>query len=544
MDHGIVPAPDPNLVTRVMPNAAAYRRTGVWDGATLCRAVESKAGADPGAVAVVDRLGERIVTYSQLDRDSNRFANLLITSGVEVGDVVAVQLPNWYETIVADVGVLKAGAVLNPMLPVYREKELTYMLALTGAKVFVTPAEYRGTDHRRLAQTVIERVAHNVHHIAVPDPESGDSSFREWLQQSPSSSCGRIRDASDVSQIIFTSGTEADPKAIMHSEETASSNIRAVWTSLGMSSSDVVWMPSPIGHSTGFNFGVRIALSHGVPLILQDRWDAREAAALVASRRPTYTVAATTFLTDLVRAVRETGSDVGSLRVFGCGGAPVPAHVVAAGEEVGINVLRLYGQTEVLLATWNRPDSPAQKRTDTDGNAIDGVDVEIRDENGLRVPAGTEGEIYVRSSGTCVGFFRDPVRTAAKFDDGWVLTGDLGVLDDDGYLRIVGRKSEIIIRGGMNITPREIEDQISTINGVRSVAVVGVPDERLGELTCACLVLDDGVQLDLDTVASHLKELGMATYKLPQRLEIVDSIPMTSTGKVQRHVLLAGMVQP
>jgi acyl-CoA synthetase (AMP-forming)/AMP-acid ligase II len=199
-------------------------------------------------------------------------------------------------------------------------------------------------------------------------------------------------------------------------------------------------------------------------------------------------------------------------------------------------VLRIYGSTEGLIITWNRESSPLDKRAQTDGIAMPNVEVEIRDDADHVVAAGVEGEIHVRGPEVCIGFFDDPERMARVFtDDGWLRSGDLGVLDADGYLTIVGRKKEIIIRGGMNIAPREIEDLLCEMPAVRAAAVIGLPDERLGELVCACVVTDEPVEL-ADIVA-YLRTRDLATYKLPQAIRVVDAIPMTASGKLRKAVL-------
>ena len=286
-----------------------------------------------------------------------------------------------------------------------------------------------------------------------------------------------------VSELIFTSGTEAAPKAIMHTEQTANFSVRVAAEDLGIGEGDVVWMPSPIGHSTGFNYGVRFALYHGLPLVLQDRWDAGVACDLIAARGASYTLASTTFLQDVVAEAERRGDRrLGSMTRFGCGGSPVPPELVRRAAACGIGVLRLYGSTEVLVATWNRPGTPAGKAVNTDGPALRDVEVEVRDENGEVAAPGAAGEIHIRGPNTCVGFYRDPARTAATFGPGgWLRSGDLATMDEDGYLTVVGRKKEIIIRGGLNITPREIEDLLLDFPEVDRAAVVGLPHERLGE---------------------------------------------------------------
>jgi acyl-CoA synthetase (AMP-forming)/AMP-acid ligase II len=300
-------------------------------------------------------------------------------------------------------------------------------------------------------------------------------------------------------------------------------------------------MPSPIGHSTGLNYGVRPAVYLGLPLVLQDRWSAAEALDLVTRLDCSYTLAATTFLSDLVDEAARTGADVSSLHHFGSGGAPVPPALVETARGVGIEVLRLYGSTELLCATWNTPDSAWEKKVSTDGRALDGVEIEVRSEDGEPV-CNEPGEIFGRSPNACVGFFDDPERTRATFlPDGWVKSGDVGVLDEDGYLAIVGRKKEIIIRGGLNIAPRELEELILQLPQVAATAVVGLPHDRLGEIVCACVVLHEGASLTLNELVARLREHRLATFKLPQAFACIDALPMTSTGKIRKHELVAAI---
>jgi acyl-CoA synthetase (AMP-forming)/AMP-acid ligase II len=391
-----------------------------------------------------------------------------------------------------------------------------------------SPATYRDFDHERLiADTAAGTGLDPVHVVCGASPTAAIA-LDDVLASGGGSAPPPERDAAAVSELIFTSGTEATPKAIMHTEQTTNFSVRVAATDLGITADDVVWMPSPLGHSTGFNYGFRFALYHGLPLVLQDRWDAAVAADLVTRERCSYTLAATTFLRELVGEAARRGTRLDGLRCFGCGGAPVPPALVEEADAQGIRVLRLYGSTEALVATWNRPDASLETRVHTDGMPMTGVDVDVR-----------EGEIFVRGPNTCVGFFADPERTAATFDDdGWVRSGDLATLDADHHLTIVGRKKELIIRGGMNITPRELEDLVNGFPEVATVAVVGAPDERLGEVVCVCVVLHPGATLDLDTVVGRLRAAGIATYKLPQRLEVLADLPTTASGKIQKHEIL------
>lgn len=521
---------------------AHYLAEGWWDDATLAARVVRHAAERPDALAVVDAAGEH--TYATIAAAAGSVASALRERGVAAGDVVSIQLPNRVEGVVAAVAAQALGAVINPLLPNYRARELGHVFTTARPAAVFTPAEYRGTDHRELIAAVAASTGVEPIHVVVDGPPGGKALAFEAVAGggTPLAAVDGLDAAAAVSEVIFTSGTEAQPKAIMHTEQTANFSVRVARTDLGVGADDVVWMPSPIGHSTGFNYGVRFALYHGLPLVLQDRWDGADAAALVDRYRCSYTLAATTFLQDLIAAATSAGVDLSSLRYFGCGGAPVPPHLVDAAGEHGVQVLRLYGSTEVLVGTWNRPWSTPAHRRDTDGVAMSHVEFEVRDDSGAVVPAGEEGELHTRGPNTCVGFFADPDRTAATFGaDGFVRSGDLVTIDGDGYLTVVGRKKEIIIRGGVNIAPREIEELIVAFPEVERVAVIGVPHERLGEQMCACIVPAAGATLDFETVVARLRDAGLATYKLPQRLELLDALPTTPSGKIQKHELVAAL---
>jgi cyclohexanecarboxylate-CoA ligase len=515
-----------------------YLRSGLWDDSRLLERIAAHAAANPAAHAVLDEHSVTAASYGKLESDSSRVAALLLERGIEAGDIVAVQLPNWYASVAIAVGALKAGAVVNPMLPSYRERELRHMLGLGGTRAIFTPALYRSFDHAGLVGRLRGELPHLRHHFVV-SPCLDDLA---GLPAEPAPTVVRARPAGAVVELIFTSGTESEPKAVMHTERTLNCNLRATWAALGMSSSDSVWMPAPIGHSTGFNHGLRLALYHGLPLVLQDVWDPVQGAQIVERHRPTHTLLSATFLRDLTGAARQGAGDVSSLRLFGCGGAVIPPETVAEAKEVGIGCLRLYGATEFLVATWNTADSGESQRTSTDGRPVPGVEIEVRDSSGVPV-VGRTGDIYVRSASGSVGFYRDERRTLATYADGWIRSGDLGVVDADGYLSVTGRRKEIIIRGGLNIAPREIEEVIQQLAGVRSVAVVGVSDDRLGEITCAFVVLAPGSGLTFEQMTSGLQVSGLARFKWPQRLEIVDEMPTTATGKIRKHELLARLQQ-
>jgi non-ribosomal peptide synthetase component E (peptide arylation enzyme) len=516
---------------------ARYESEGWWDSSTLAGQVITHAHEKPTSTAVVAQ-GVR-KTYGALAADASALAVSIEARGVSAGSVVSIQLPNCYEFVVAATAVQSLGAVINPILPNYRVHELRGIFSVASPVMIITPSEYRGCDYRALVGDVLRDSGMSVRHVVLGDDTGPHAESFSSLVREAEPSDLRPGEADVVSEIIFTSGTEARPKAIMHTEKTTNFSVRVAYQDLGLTHEDVVWMPSPLGHSTGFNYGLRFALYHGLPLVLQDRWDAEEAVKLITEEHCSYTLAATTFLQDVTEFAHRAKVQLDSMKYFGCGGAPVPPALVDQAEAVGIGVLRLYGSTEVLVGSWNRPFSTSQRKRTTDGLPLTNVEMVVWNKAGEAVARGQAGELYVRGPNTCVGFFGDAERTAATFsEDGWVRTGDEVIMADDGYVSVVGRKKEIIIRGGLNIAPREIEEMLADFPEIQRAAVIGLPDERLGERMCACVVLRGDSVLDLKTVVQRLTDKGLATYKLPERLEVLDSLPATPSGKVQKHELV------
>jgi acyl-CoA synthetase (AMP-forming)/AMP-acid ligase II len=463
--------------------------------------------------------------------------------------VVSIQMPNCYEAVVIAVAVLTVEGVVNPLLTSYRTNEVAHVYATARPLVHFSPIAVGATDFTELGRQARSNSGHEPLHVSI-DLDGDTPPVESWFDEAGATKGtgeSHRRAHADhqgapagqrVSELIFTSGTEATPKAVMHTENTANFSVRAAYAWLGLQRTDAVWMPSPVGHSTGFNYGLRFALYHGLKLVLQDRWDPLLALELLEREQCSYTLAATTFLQDLVDAATDGDVRLPYFRHFGCGGSPVPAALVDAAHDRGISVLRLYGATEFLVATWNTTDSTNRQRRQTDGAALPDVGVVVRDEEGNLCAQGQAGEVLVRGPNTCVGFFADAERTAATIDaEGWCRSGDLGVVDADGHLTLVGRKKDMIIRGGINIAPREIEDAIIDIPQVWQAAVIGMPDRRLGERCCACVVTRPGQTVSLETICDHLEARGFAKFKLPEELKLFDRFPTTASGKVQKHEL-------
>ena len=385
------------------------------------------------------------------------------------GDVVSIQLPNCYEAVVAAVATNSLGAVLNPLLPNYRAREISHVFTTSTPKAVFVPLTYRGFDHVTLLDEVSAKTGIAPYRVVV------DVDADEPLGLARGH--GNLRPGTDsaaVSELIFTSGTEATPKAIMHTEETANFAVRATFSDLGLDSGTVVWMPSPVGHSTGFNYGIRAALyprcaaGAAGPL-----GRAQTPPQLVAEFGCNYTLAATTFLDDLVGHCERAGdhaAEPDAFRLRRRAGAGSAGRSRAAGGHLRAAALRVDGSA---VRDVEPARLTAAKRAGTDGYALQHTDIEVRDEDGKTLAPPAEGELHIRGPNTSVGLARRPGADGGHLPGrGLGAVGRHGALDADGYLTVVGRKKEIIIRGGVNIAPREIEDIISDFPEVRQVAVV------------------------------------------------------------------------
>jgi acyl-CoA synthetase (AMP-forming)/AMP-acid ligase II len=514
----------------------------------VAEALENHSRATPQACAVVDVANNRRATYEQLAADVRSLAEALRTRGDLSGKVASVQLPNSYDAVVVDLAVLTVGGVVNPLLTNYRHAELSNVIRTADPAVIFTPRLHRGHEYGPMIDAVIEETGSSLAHLVVEPGHSIElpGTLGGGARVLPAPDDGAGQEVEPISELIFTSGTQAAPKAVLHTERTTSTNAYALAEHLGLTNLDVVWVPSPIGHSTGLNFGVRASILLGATMVLEDIWNGSEAAEIVERERCSYTLAAVTFLRDLLDAAKTKGNDVGSLRAFACGGAPVPAFMVDEADALGVNVLRLYGSTEALVMSCHQPGAPIERRRATDGPPLPGVEIQTVSDDGELRASGEAGEIVTRGNNVCAGLLvGDRASLPPRDGDGWMRTEDVGIVDEFGELQVVGRKKEIIIRGGMNISAREVEEAILHLPGISDVAVVGIPDPRLGEHACAFVAVEpDAGPMTLRVLTDGLRAAGLAPYKLPEQIEIVDTLPRTPTGKVQKFLLRARIESP
>ena len=521
-------------------------KKGLWPKKLLLDHVERWAAEQPDAVAITGinsmRGRTESISFGQLHRMARRIAIGLADLGVQKGEVISFQMPNWWEFAALHLACLHIGAITNPVMPIFRQRELSFMLDYAESKVFIAPKTFRGFDHQAMVEELWPKLA-KLEHVFYLDGK-GDESFenrfieRRWEEEVDADTlfAERRPDPNDIIELLYTSGTSGVPKGVLHTSNTLLSLVDIGRARLGLTKDDVVFMPSPMAHQTGFLYGMSMALVLGTKLVLQDIWSAEVAARRINDERATYTMASTPFLADLTNTPALEVCDVSSFRMFCSAGAPIPRILVNnATKRLGAQILSGWGMTENGLVTTTQPGDPDEKIFNTDGAAVDHAAVRIVDTNGNPVGANVEGRLQAKSAGMFVGYLKRP--DAYESYDGWFETGDLARMDADGYIRIVGRAKDIIIRGGENIPVVEVEEQIYRHPAVEDVAVVAMPDERLGERGCAFVQTKPNANFTFDAMVEHLVDAGMSKTYLPEKLEIVPEFPRTASGKIQKFQL-------
>ena len=524
---------------------AAMNAAGLWSGRTLLDHLDQAVAGHPDKIAVTafDTPSGRMtsLSYRQLDRLSRRVAAGLMAGGLEPGQVVSMQLPNRVEFVIVHLACLRAGAITNAVMPFMRHRELRFMLGLAESRVMVVPGSFCGFDHpAMLAELRSDLPA--LARVVVVDGDGPDSFAqlidRRWEDAVAPAEWARRRPAADqVIQVLYTSGTTGEPKGVMHTSNTLLSSLPPCNRRLGLGPDDVVLMASPLAHQTGFVYGMAKAIVLGAKLVLQDLWSAEVAARLIQDEGATFTMASTPFLADLAEEAAKGRFDLSSLRIFLSAGAPIPGALVhEARRRLGAHVLSGWGMTENGLVSVTAPDDPPERSAESDGYAFESMALRVVDGETNPLPAGQVGRLQARGAGNFVGYLKRPQAYAVD-GDGWFETGDLARLDGAGYLRITGRAKDIIIRGGENIPVIEVENLLYRHPAVRDVAVVGIPDPRLGERACAVVTLREGHELSFDDMVAYFTSHEMARQYVPERLEVLDEMPRTPSGKIQKFRL-------
>ncbi|MDO8278438.1 MAG: AMP-binding protein [Burkholderiaceae bacterium] len=534
----------PKLEMILPPERIAFAKAGgFWPDQILLDYFDRNTQRHPERLAVTGYNSMKAcqcqLTTGELDRHSRSIAAALLQRGIEPGDVVSAQLPNWWEMIALHLAALRVGAVFNPLMPMFRERELKFMLNLAQSKLIVAPERFRDFEHGRMLQALRPELPHLQHIVVIG--AGGPNSFEDMLTQSPgdldAEFARRRPGADEVIEVLYTSGTTGEPKGVMHTSNTLMSNMRQQARIQGFNENDVTLMSSPLAHQTGFLYGIMMPIMTAGRVVLQDFWKPSEAVDLIEREGVTFSMGSTPFLADLLEAAQGRREALRTLNVFIAAGAPIPRLLVRrAADDFGVKVCSMWGMSENGPAAFTRPDDPPSRTLETDGCAAPGTELRVVDDAGVPVASGAEGRLMVRGAGMFVGYLLRPELYATD-KDGWFDTGDLARMDDAGYLRITGRSKDVIIRGGENIPVIEIENLLYQHPAVAEVAIVAMPDPRLNERACAFVVLRPGQSLTMEEMSRHLLAQKCAKAYLPERLEVLDAMPRNATGKIQKFVL-------
>ena len=507
------------------------------DVQTLAAYARRRALQYPDRVAFYE--AGRTIGYGSLLSEAEALAGSLWRSGLRPGDVVSFQLPNWIETAIINLAANLLGLRCNPIVPIYRDSELLAILSTARTRCFFVPHVWGGFDYAAMARRLQSNLPELQLVATVRTNQPGCPDYEALL------AAGRgaeppwpVLDPTADKLLMFTSGTSGRAKGVLHSQASLVAPLMRACAKWPLREHDCVLMPSPVTHITGYCCGLEMPLVLGTRTVLMDRWNAATAVQLIQAENVGATVGATPFLKELLDAAEAAGTSLPSLRVFACGGAAVPAQLIERADRLlSGRAFRVYGMSEAPLITFGvTADDPPQVAAHTDGR-LNGYEVRVVDTQSAAEPA-ADGEIWVRGSGLFRAYLDPADGTDAFTPDGFFRTGDLGRRVGDALL-ITGRKKDLIIRGGENISAKEIEDVLLGDPAIREAAAVSMPHERLGETVCLYAVLAPGRTMELQQVCEILERAGLARQKFPQRLVVVEELPKTPSGKVRKDLLRA-----
>lgn len=529
--------------TRLSPELIErFTRSSHWGSETFYRILEQRAAAHPEREVLTDR--RHRVSYGELKARVDRVAAKLGALGIGRGDVVTIQLPNWVEFAYVFFALERLGAVVNQIGPDFRSREVEYIIRFSESRAFVCPATFKGFDYVRMIDELRPKLPDLKAVCILGGRGNGAVSLDDLVYgDDPVSLRAEPLGANDVMRMAFTSGTTGNPKGVIHSHNTTLSTCRTLNGDMQVTERDVFLIYLPLGLNWGYLTLVQTVLA-GARAVLLDQFSGRAALELIDRERVTFIPTAPASIIAMLNDPDLPRFDLSSLRVVITGGASCPIETIREFRaRMHGHLIELYGMLETGFHTYTRFTDDPEAVTGTVGKPSSGMGLRLIDEHGRDVPPGAEGEIAADGPSVHLGYHKNPTANAELFTaDGWFRTGDLGQFDRAGNVRIVGRLKEMINRGGKKFFPREIEEILYTHPKILHAAIVGVPDPRLGERNCLCVIPRPGERIALEEIVAFLKD-DVATYKLPEMVEIFDELPFTPTGKIQRHVLVRRVLE-
>jgi acyl-CoA synthetase len=518
--------------------AERYRREGAWDDRSLGQFLADALLSDPSRrFRIWSPTNPTTSTVGEVYEEARRVAGGLRALGLGPGDLVAFQLPNWVEAAVTFYACAMLGVTLVPIVHFYGPKEVGFILRQSRARALIVVANYGSRDYQDELATIRDGMDDLEHVIVVGGTPAGSDLAFDALRAAEPIDGPVAVDPDSPALIGYTSGTTADPKGVVHTHRTLGCEVRQLAGHQAERDRPNL-VGAPVGHAIGMLAGLLCPLVSGKPLYMIDGWDPPTVLDAMVEEGIGAGSGSTYFFTSLLDSPGFGPQHIELMRFVGLGGSPIPNAVADRADELGISLVRAYGCTEHPSVTGSQHADPKEKRIHTDGRPLEWVEVRTVDEDGRDTEVGQPGEILSRGPDRFAGY-TDPVLTAESIDaDGWFSTGDIGVLDPEGYLTITDRVKDIIIRGGENVSAAEVEQLLAHMDGVAEVAVVAAPDERLGEHGCAFFRMQAGVEApDLDAVKAHLQAAGLARQKWPEETRTVTELPRTPSGKIQKFVL-------
>lgn len=518
--------------------AASAIANGDWPNQTVAQLAERLAASSPERIQLTE--GELALSCAELYRRAQRLAGYFLTLGLAPGAVVSFQLPNWWEASVIDLAASMTGVVANPIVPINRDSEVAFMLNESHSRVMFVPQVFRNFDYAAMLRRIVPALERPPRVAVVRGAPGEFESFDTILAESTALDEPLEVDPNAVKLLLYTSGTTGRPKGVLHSHNTIHADSRKMKTAMRLTDTDVIFCPSPVTHIGGYLWGLNMPWCGNIPAVLLDTWNPDLAFDRMRQFKCSFMVGATPFLQDLVAVARRRGQTLPHLKSYLCGGASVPPSLIYEAAELFTNCIpwRTFGATESPTMT-GPPTTRADIRlaAETDGRLYR-AEVKIIDIiTGTPLPIGEEGEILVREPSMALGYARPEDNVGAYDDDGFFRTGDLGRIVEVDHIVCTGRKKDLIIRAGENISAKEVEDVIYKLPKVTDVAVVSMPSLKTGEAICAFVVLRAGETLDLGEISRHIAAAGMARQKTPAHVELVAELPKTPSGKVRKDLL-------
>ncbi len=521
-----------------------YLEKGYWSDKTLLNCWEASVEKYPDREYVVDDRGFRY-TYRQMDEAASKVAAYLREKGVMARDVVSFQIPIWSEFVLITIACFKVGAVIHPIAMSYEEKELIRSMNTTESKVYFAPTFFYKTDYEQRILAVMDQIP-SLKGVVMLDygreRKSNLPSLAEIINAYPplpKEECAHELTGQDITLILCTSGTTGGTKGVLLSHDNIRYSEETFNRELELDENDIMFMPAPLNHATGFHHGVIAPMLLGAKLVLQQKYRCHEAIALMNREKCTYSMGATPFIYDILRELENSGGELPYLKFYLCGGAPVPGYMVQKAWKFKILLCEVYGSTESVPHVFVRPKEALALNGTTSGRPMGAIEVKVIDDEGNEVPTGTPGEEVSRGPNVFLGYLKARnITDGVLDDDGWFHSGDLCVMDENRNIRIIGRKKDMIVRGGENLNSNEINDNLEGCPGVGEHTIIGMTDDRLGERICAFIVPAKGGEgMVLEDVLAYLKGRGVPKRFWPERLELIDRIPHTGSGKVKKYLL-------